>query len=80
MVYNNNEIDGYKAIVSNSVVDGGLMAIAPRDLAVAVWNNLEITVDNTSRAEYGEVRLIVNFYCDAKLRGDRVAAAVFSAE
>ena len=80
MVYNNNEIDGHKAIVSNSVVDGGLMAIAPRDLAVAVWNNLEITVDNTSRAEYGEVRLIVNFYCDAKLRGDRVAAAVFSAE
>lgn len=80
MVYDRGEIDGYKAVVSNSVVDGGILALTPRDLAVAVWDNLEITVDNTTRAEYGEVRLIVNFYCDAKLRGDRIAAAVYSAE
>lgn len=80
MVYDKNEIDGYKAIVSNSVVDGGLMAITPRDLAVAVWDNIEITVDNNTRAEYGEVRLIVNYFVDCKLRGDRIAAAVYSAE
>ena len=80
MVYDRGEIDGYKAIVSNSVVDGGLMAFVPRDLAVAVWDNIEITVDNNTRAEYGEVRLIVNFYCDCARRGDRFAAAVYSAE
>lgn len=79
-VMDKKEIDGVKTIVSNSVVDGGLMAIAPRDLAVAVWDNLEITVDPYTRADYGEIRLVVNFYCDAKLRGDRVAAAVYSAE
>lgn len=77
MVYGNGEIDGYKAIVSNSVVDGGLMAIDPRDLAVATWSGIEITVDNVTRAEYNEIRLVVNYLCDAKLRGDRISACVF---
>lgn len=80
MVYDRNEIDGYKAIVSNSVVDGGIMALVPRDLAVAVWDGLEITVDPYTRADYGEIRLVVNYYVDFKRRGDRFAGAIFSAE
>lgn len=77
MVYGNNEIDGYKAISSNSVVANGLICMDPRDLAVATWDGVEITVDTTSRAIYGEVRLVVNYYCDAKLRGDRISAEIF---
>lgn len=77
MVFNAGEIDGYKAIVSNSVVEGGLVCLDPRDLAVAQWGGVEITVDTVSRAIYGEVRLVVNAYFDAKLRGDRISAEIF---
>lgn len=77
MVYNAGEIDGYKAITSNSVVDGGLICMDPRDLAVAQWGGIEITVDTISRAIYGEVRLVVNAFFDAKLKGDRIAAEIF---
>ena len=77
MVYSAGEIDGYKAVVSNSVVDGGLVCLDPRDLAVAQWGGVEITVDTVSRAIYGEVRLVVNAYFDAKLRGERIAAEIF---
>ena len=77
MVYNAGEIDGYKAVVSNSVLAGGLICMDPRDLAVAQWGGVEITVDTVSRAIYGEVRLVVNAYFDAKLRGNRIAAEIF---
>ena len=77
MVYNAGEIDGYKAVVSNSVLEGGLICMDPRDLAVAQWGGVEITVDTVSRAIYGEVRLVVNAYFDAKLRGNRIAAEIF---
>lgn len=77
MVYSRGEIDGYKAIVSNSVADKGIMAISPRDLCAAFWSGIDITVDPYTRAAQNEVRLVVNFLCDAKLRGDRVAAAIY---
>lgn len=80
MVYDGGEIDGYKAIISNSVVKGGLMALVPRDLAVATWNSIDITVDNYTKAAQNQVRLVVNYYVDAALRGDRIAAKTFSAE
>lgn len=77
MVLNGNELDGYRYISSNSVEAGGIVCMDPRDLAVATWNGVEVTVDTVSRAIYGEVRLVVNYYCDAKLRGDRVATEIF---
>lgn len=77
MVYSNNEIDGYKAIVSNSVEKKGLMALNPRDLAVAQWAGIDITVDNYTKAADNQVRLVINAYYDAKLRGDRIAAAIY---
>lgn len=77
MVWAGGEIDGYPAVVSNSVVKGGVIAFDARDLAVAQWANLDITVDTVSRAIYNEVRLVVNAYYDAKLKGDRIAAAIF---
>lgn len=75
-VFAGNEIDGVKAIVSNSIA--GVAAIEPRDLAAAQWGGVEITVDTVSRAIYGEVRLVVNAYFDAKLRGDRVAVVTLA--
>ena len=80
MVYDRGEIDGYNAFVSNSVVKGGLMAVDPRDIAVAFWSGIEITDDNFSKAAENQVRLVVNALVDCKLRGDRIAAAVYSAE
>ena len=77
MVYSKDEIDGYRAIVSNSVERKGIIALDPRDLAVATWKGVEITVDPYTRAAFNEVRLVVNYLVDAKLRGDRIAAAIF---
>lgn len=76
MVYNNGEIDGYPAIISNSVAKGGVICMEARDLAVATWG-YDITVDPYTRAAFNEVRLVINFLCDAKLRGDRISAAIF---
>lgn len=77
MVWDNNEIDGYKAVVSNSVAKGGVIAMNPRDLVVAMWNNGEILVDPFSLAQDNQIRLVANFYVDAALKGDRIAAAIF---
>ena len=78
MVYSKNEIDGYPAVVSNSVASKGIVCLDPRDLAVATWNGIEITVDTVSRAIYNEVRIVVNYLVDAKLRGDRIAAEIYA--
>lgn len=78
MVWNGGEVDGYKTVVSNSVADKGILCIDPRDLAVATWSGVEITVDTVSRAIYNEVRVVVNYLVDAKLRGNRLAGEIFS--
>lgn len=77
MVFEGNELDGRQAIVSNSVKKGGLIAMDPRDLAVGTWSGVEIVVDTVSRAIYNEVRIVVNYLVDAKLRGDRIALEIF---
>ena len=76
MVYSAGEIDGYKAIVSNSVIEGGLVALDPRDIAVATWD-FEIVVDPYTLAADNQIRLVVNYLVDAKKRGDKVAVAKF---
>lgn len=78
MVFNAGEIDGYKTIVSNSVKEGGVIAMDPRDLAVATWNGVEVQVDTVTQAINSKVRLIVNFFVDVKLRGERIAAGIFN--
>lgn len=76
MVYSAGEIDGYRAFVSNSVLEGGLIALDPRDLAVATWD-FEIVVDPYTLAADNQIRLVVNYLVDAKKRGDRIAVAKF---
>ena len=77
MVYAGGEIDGYKAVVSNSVNDKSIVCMDPKDLAVATWQGIEITVDTVSQAIENKVRIVVNYLVDAKLRGDRIATAIF---
>lgn len=77
-VWENGEIDGRKAVVSNSVCEGGLICMDPRDLAVASWDqDMQITVDPYTRAGKNQIRIVVNYLVDAKLKGDRISAEVF---
>jgi HK97 family phage major capsid protein len=77
-VWQNGEIDGRKAVVSNSVVEGGIACLDPRDLAVAVWDNeMVITVDPYTLAGKNQIKVTVNYLCDAALKGDRISAAKF---
>ena len=77
MVWDRNEIDGYQAVVSNSVANKGILCLNPKDLAVATWSGVEILVDNYTQALKNNVRIVVNYLVDAKLRGNRIAGAIF---
>lgn len=77
-VWENGEIDGRKAVVSNSVCEGGLICFDPKDLAVATWDNQAfITVDPYTLAGKNQIKVTVNYLVDAKLKGDRISAATF---
>ena len=78
MVFAGNEIDGYKTISSNSVADKGIICMDPRELVIGQWSGYDITVDNFTKAADGQVRLVINAYFDAKLRGNKIAKALFN--
>ena len=78
MVFAGNEIDGYKTISSNSVVDKGIVCLDPRELVIGQWGGYDITIDNFTKAADGQVRLVINAYFDAKVRGNKVAKAIFN--
>lgn len=79
MVYDANEIDGRQTVVSNSVVKGGLLCFDPRDLACASWDKdgMVIIVDPYTLAGKNQIKITVNYLFDAKLKGDRIASAIF---
>lgn len=79
MVWDKGEIDGRNTVVSNSVAKGGLLCFDPRDLACASWekDGMVITIDTVTRAIYNEIRVVVNYLFDAKLRGERIATKIF---
>lgn len=78
MVFAGGEIDGYKTISSNSVADKGILCMDPRELVIGQWGGYDITVDPYTKAADGQVRLVINAYFDAKLRGNKVAKAIFN--
>ena len=78
MVFAGNEIDGYKTISSNSVVEKGMICMDPRELVIGQWGGYDITVDPYTKAADGQVRLVINAYFDAKLRGDKIAKVIFN--
>lgn len=79
MVFDKGEIDGYRTISSNSVVTNGIICMDPRELVIGQWGSaFDITVDPYTRAADGQVRLVINAYYDAKLRGNKVAKTIFN--
>lgn len=78
MVFAGGEIDGYKTISSNSVADKGAICMDPRELVIGQWGAYDITVDPYTKAADGQVRLVINAYFDAKLRGNKVAKVLFN--
>jgi HK97 family phage major capsid protein len=78
MVFDGGEIDGFKTISSNSVASNGIICMDPRELVIGQWGAYDITVDPYTKAADGQVRLVINAYFDAKLRGDKIAKARFN--
>lgn len=77
MVYSGSEVDGYKAIASNSVAEKAIACLNPKMLVIGQWGGIDILVDPYTKAADGQVRLVVNSYYDAKLRGEQIAKKVF---
>lgn len=69
-IYENNEVLGIPAYSTNSVVVKGAILGDFRQLVVANFGALDITVDEVSRAAYGQIRLVVNFYVDYACKRD----------
>ena len=78
MVFDGKEIDGFKTISSNSVADKGIICMDPKELVIGQWSGYDITIDNFTKAADGQVRLVINAYFDAKLRGNKIAKAMFN--
>lgn len=79
MVFNGGEIDGYKTISSNSVAEKGMICMDPKELIIGQWGSaFDIVVDPYTKAADGQVRLVINAYYDAKLRGNKVAKVIFN--
>ena len=66
-VWSNNEVDGTPAIVTSNVAKGTYVVGDFSNLAVGLWGNVEITVDEKSQAINGCTRLVVNCFADAKV-------------
>ncbi len=79
MVYAGGEIDGFKTISSNSVATNGIICMDPKELVIGNWASaFDITIDPYTKAADGQVRLVINAYYDAKLRGNKIAKAMFN--
>ena len=64
-VYEAGEVLGSPTIVTNSI--NGLLYGNLKNVILAQWGSLDITVDDITLAAYGAVRLVVNTYWDIKL-------------
>lgn len=69
-VYENDEVLGIDAFSTNSVVTKGAILGDFKQLVVANFGALDITVDEVSRAAFGQIRLVVNFYVDYACKRD----------
>lgn len=66
-VYENNEMDGVKTIVTSNIAANNYVYGNFANLAVGSWGNVEITIDPYTQAAQGCIKLIVNAYFDAKI-------------
>lgn len=66
-VWAGNEVDGTPAIVTSNVADGTYVVGDFKNLAVGLWGNATITVDDKSQAINGVTRIVVSLFADAKI-------------
>lgn len=64
----NQTVDGINVVVSNSVVDKGMILGDFAEMILAQWSGIDVTVDTVTRAAYGQVRLVINAYFDCAAR------------
>lgn len=61
-------VDGTNAVVTSNVKTAGAFVYGDwSKFASATWDGIEITVDPYTRATFGQIRLVVNAYMDAKM-------------
>lgn len=66
LVWENGEIDGTPALSTSHVADKNIVYGDFSQYIIAQWGNLDITVDNVTLADKGQIRLVVNAYFDMK--------------
>jgi HK97 family phage major capsid protein len=67
LVYENNEVDGTKALNTSHVADKKYVYGDFSNLAIGQWGAIDLTVDPYTLARSGQIRLVVNAYFDAKI-------------
>jgi HK97 family phage major capsid protein len=67
-IYEKDEINGIRALASNSVLSDSLVLGDFSEYVIAQWGGIDVTVDPYTQAGNGVIRLVVNAYFDAKPR------------
>ena len=67
-IMQNNEIEGYPVYSSSNVTGKGVVMGNFSDYVIGQWGGIGLTIDTTSQAIYGKIRLVVNAFFDAKPR------------
>lgn len=62
------EIEGNKVLSTASVVKKGVLLGDMREIIVANWGSLDITLDPYTKATENQIRIVINFYVDAAVR------------
>lgn len=80
LVLDNESLDGYPYVSSNSVPKGAAYLLCPRDLVIGSFGSaVDITVDAVTKADQGMVRLIVNGYYDFAYKSKKIALTKYTA-
>lgn len=62
------EIEGNKVLSTASVVKKGVLLGDMREIIVANWGSLDITLDPYTKATENQIRIVINFWVDAAVR------------
>lgn len=65
-LFENNELDGMPTAVTNAAK--GILFGNLKDFVIGQWGDVEVVVDQYTRATFGEIRLVINAYFDGKIR------------
>lgn len=76
-LFEGGELDGMPTAVTNAAK--GILFGNLKDFVIGQWGDVEVVVDQYTRATYGEIRLVINAYFDGKIRrADSIVAKTIS--